>query len=229
MSRFVAPIVIACAITPSFAQSTVPYASPAWQDFGTTNITGVTGNFLPGWTALTASPDLGDDLFAIPTTSLSGAPDDAALWLLQVVPSAVDLAANESVRLSLSGFTIGEFYTLDFFATIVSEPFASWDGNDDQLDVSITGADIIDWDSTTLNDPVDSDGMNVWVPQSIGFTALNSTVEFDFGANPAGIDIGNAATRFGIDGLTVLPVPGPGSAATLWAGVLCLGRRRCRV
>jgi len=44
------------------AQTTVPYLSAGWKDFGTTNITGLAGNFLPGWTSLTATPDLGDDV-----------------------------------------------------------------------------------------------------------------------------------------------------------------------
>ena len=43
------------------AQTTVPYLSAGWKDFGTTNITGLAGNFLPGWTSLTATPALALD------------------------------------------------------------------------------------------------------------------------------------------------------------------------
>src|SRR5690606_2448546 len=83
------------------AQATVPFASPGWQDFGTTNITGLTGNFLPGWTSLTASPDLGNNLFFIPTTSLSGASNDAGLWMLGYDLGSIGAPSNESARLSL--------------------------------------------------------------------------------------------------------------------------------
>ena len=71
------------------AQTTVPYLSAGWKDFGTTNITGLAGNFLPGWTSLTATPDLGDDVFFIPTQSLSGSPGDAALWMLNYDPGSI--------------------------------------------------------------------------------------------------------------------------------------------
>ena len=80
------------------AQVTVPFTDTSWQGFGTTNIVGVTGNFLPGWETVVISPDLGVNLFGNPNQTLSGAPDDAALWMLQF-PSGS--ANTEEARLSL--------------------------------------------------------------------------------------------------------------------------------
>jgi len=208
------------------AQTTVPFAAAAWKDFGTTNVTGVTGNFLPGWTSLTASPDLGNNLFFIPTTSLSGAADDAAIWM-----NAFDLASaggisNESVRLSLDGFSVGQTYQLDFFATLAQVTSAGWVGNNDSLDVAIAGADIATFNTTILNDPVDADGMNVWDAQSIVFTALSTAITFDFGGSPA-VDPGGSATRYAFDGMDLRAIPTPGTLGALTlCGLAALRRQR---
>lgn len=208
------------------AQPTVPFASAGWMDFGTTNITFVTGNFLPGWTALTGSPDLGFSPFFIPTTTLTGAPNDAALWLLNFNLGTPQGASNESVRLSLDGFTPGQTYELNFWATIHREPFASWNGNNYALDVAIGGADIATFATSILNDPADSDGMNVWSPQSITFVPTGTGVTFDFGGAPIGLDPLVGAARFGIDGMQARLVPAPGAALVLLAGIGAARRRR---
>ncbi len=208
------------------AQTTVPYLSAGWKDFGTTNITGLAGNFLPGWTSLTATPDLGDDVFFIPTQSLSGSPGDAALWMLNYDPGSIGAVSNESVRLSLDGFTIGDTYELSFFATVVTNSFAGWVGNNAPLTADITGADIATFATTPLIDPVDADGLNPWTPFTITFTALSTNVQFDFGATPIGLDPAGTATRFGIDGLDARLVPTPASAALMSLGGLLAIRRR---
>ncbi|MCA9273802.1 MAG: hypothetical protein KDA31_12250 [Phycisphaerales bacterium] len=218
---------ITALVAPSAAaQATVSYLSTGWKDFGTTNITGLTGNFLPGWTSLTASPDLGDDVFFVPTQSLSGAPGDAALWMLNYDPGSIGAPANESVRLSLDGFTIGDTYELSFWATIVTNSFAGWVGNNDALSVDIAGADIASYLTPILSDPTDADGLNPWTPISITFTALSTNVQFDFGATPIGLDPAGTATRFGIDGLDARVVPTPASAALVGMGGLLAIRRR---
>lgn len=209
------------------AQTTVPFASPGWQDFGTTNITGLTGNFLPGWTSLTASPDLGNNLFFIPTTSLSGASNDAGLWMLGYDPGSIGAPSNESARLSLDGFSIGDTYELSFFASIVQYSAAGWVGNNEQLAIDIAGASITSYTTGVLSDAIDNDGLNTWVPQIISFTATAGTVEFDFNASPIGLDTAGTATRFGIDGLKARLVPTPASAALMGiAGLLATRRRR---
>lgn len=214
-----AAIVAAMAGLGAHAQPTVPFSSTGWMDFGTTNITGVAGNFLPGWTTLTGSPDLGFSPFFIPTTTLSGAPNDAALWILNFNLGTPQGASSESVRLSLDGFTPGQTYELAFSATIHREPFAGWNGNNYPLDVAIAGASITSFATSILNDPADSDGMNVWTPQSIVFTALAPNVVFDFGGAPIGLDPLGGAARFGIDGMQARLVPTPGAAVVLLAGI----------
>jgi len=219
---------VACGIAlcgTAAAQTTVPYASAAWKDFGTTNVTGVTGNFLPGWTSLTASPDLGDDLFFNPSTSLSGADGDAAIWMLNFDLGSPGGVSNESVRLSLDGFTIGETYELDFWATILQYTWSGWDGNDHALDVALVGADVATFSTSILNDPVENGGLNVWTPQSIVFEATSTTITFDFGGSPT-VDPGGDATRFGFDGVDVRLVPTPASSIALALGGLATFRRR---
>ena len=208
-------------------QATVPFGSLGWKDFGTTNITGVSGNFLPGWTTLTATPDLGNNLFFIPTTSLSGASNDAGLWMLNYDPGSIGAPSNESTRLSLNGFTIGETYELSFFATIVQQSISGWIGSSAPLVIDIAGASIPDYTTGILTDAGDGDGLNVWVPQSISFVATSTTVEFDFGASPVGLDPSGTATRFGIDGLEARLVPAPTTAALIsMGGLLAIRRRR---
>jgi hypothetical protein len=222
MSNRARLLAITLALTTAAASSasaavTVPYTDPGWQDFGTTSITGVTGNFLPGWETVAPSPDLGTNLFGVPNQSLSGAPDAAALWMLQV-PSG--LASNEEAKLSLSGFSVGQTYTLPFFATVLRG--GTWYTDNDALDVSIVGATPAAFSTTVLVDPVSDDGMNDWIPQTIVFTATASTVDFTFGGGATGPD----AVRFGIDGFTgVKSVPEPASLALLAFGGLALMRR----
>tara|TARA_R110000868_G_scaffold226872_1_gene479801 strand:- start:334211 stop:334897 length:687 start_codon:yes stop_codon:yes gene_type:complete len=219
--------VLSCAAGMAWGQATVDYTTMGWSDFGTTDVTGVAGNFLPGWTTISATPDLGDDVFFVPTDSLSGVDNDAAMWFNQFDPSSPTAVSNEVARLSLSGFTIGQTYSLDFFATIVSYSFSGWTGNDDAIDVAIVGADISDWDSTILNDAVDADGFNEWVEQSLVFTATSSVVSFDFGSNASyHTDIGTQATRLGIDGFSARVVPAPSALGLLGLGGLAMGRRR---
>lgn len=207
----------------STAQTTVPWTSTGWMDFGTTNVVGATGNFLPGWTTLQSTPDLGDDLFSNPSQSLSGADDDAGLWFLQFAAGSSSPSSNEVAQLSLSGFTPGQVYTLEFFATIMEYSFAGWSGAADEIDVTLTGADIASWQTSPLEDLGDADNMNEWVAQSLTFTALSGTVEFTFNDNPTASDPSNIA-RFGIDGVRM--IPSPGSAALLAVGGLTAVRRR---
>jgi hypothetical protein len=215
-------LAIPLALTTAAASSasaavTVPYTDPGWQDFGTTTITGVTGNFLPGWETVVPSPDLGVNVFGQPNQSLSGAPDDAALWLLQFTSG---LANNEEAKLSLSGFAIGQTYELPFFATVLRS--GTWNTDNDAVEVSIAGATPTAFSTTVLVDPVSDDGMNDWIPQTIVFTATASTVDFTFGGGAIGPD----AVRFGIDGFTgVKSVPEPASLALLAIGGLALLRR----
>lgn len=207
------------------AQSTVEYTTMGWTDFGTSNITAVAGNFLPGWTTIQATPDLGDDLFFVPTQSLSGADGDAALWMNQFDPSSPISDQNEIARLSLSGYTIGQTYELSFYATVYLSTPSGWVGNDDSIDVALSGANFSDWDSTILSDSGDVDGLNDWIAQTITFTAMSDTVTFDFGGNAEGPD---GATRFGIDGFSSNLVPTPSTLGALTLSALAATRRRRR-
>jgi len=227
MKSVSAIVVLSCAASIASAQATVDYTTSAWADFGTSNVVGVAGNFLPGWTTITATPDLGQSLFFIPTQSLSGAADDAALWMNQNDPASAGAPANEIARLSLSGFSIGQTYSLDFYATLYLSITSGWAGNNDALDVSIAGASISDWDSTILTDVGDIDGLNDWVAQSLVFTATSSIVSFDFGGNASyHTDIGTQATRLGIDGFSARVVPAPSAGLVMLLGGVVAGRRR---
>lgn len=218
---------LACVSGIASGQATVDYTTTAWADFGVTDVTGVSGNFLPGWTNINATPDLGDDVFFIPNESLSGVDNDAALWFNQFDPSSPTALSNEVARLSLSGFSIGQTYSLDFFATLMTSSLSGWSGNDDSLDVAISGADISDWDSTVLSDVGDGDGLNDWVAQSLVFTAMSSVVEFDFGGNASyHSDIGGNATRLGVDGFSARVVPAPSAGLMVLLGGVAVGRRR---
>jgi hypothetical protein len=219
--------VLSCVSGVAWGQVTVDYTTTGWTDFGTTDVISVAGNFLPGWTNINATPDLGDDVFFIPTDSLSGVDNDAAMWFNQNDPASAGAVSNEVARLSLSGFSIGQTYSLDFYATIVQFSGSGWVGNDDAIDVAIAGADISDWDSTILTDTGDSDGLNDWIAQSLVFTAMSSTVSFDFGGNASyHTDIGTQATRLGIDGFSARVVPAPSALAILGLGGLLGARRR---
>ncbi len=207
----------------AIAQPTVPFSSPAWQDFGTTDITGLTGNFLPGWTVGNASPDLGDDVFFIANESFSGVDDDAALWMLGYHPSSAGYVSTETAVLSLSGFTIGNTYEIGFAATLVQHSFAGWNATSDQLEATLTGASISTWTSTVLTDAGDADGLNTWDTQLISFVATDTTVSIAFGdgSTTPGVDI---VSRIGIDAFRV--VPAPGTAGLIAAGGLLAWRRR---
>jgi len=211
----------------ALAQATVPWSDPSWKDFGTTTITDVAGNFLPGWTTLTGTPDLGQNVFFVPTTSLSGAPDDAALWMLEFDPSSPSFPSNESVELSLSGFTPGSAYALNFFASIVLNTFAGWKSPLDALNIDLIGADISTYSTSLLSDAVDADGLNAWAPQSIAFTAMAPVVKFRFNVSPTAIDP-DLVGRFGIDGCDVRLVPSPGTPAVLMLAGAAIRRRQRR-
>lgn len=205
------------------AQPTVDYTTSAWKDFGNSDVAGLFGNFLPGWEGIQGSPDFGTTtLFGIPVTTLSGAADDAAIYMNQFDATN---ASNEVARLSLSGFSIGQVYSLDFYATIVNAGmFAGWTGSTDQIEVAITGTTSSSFQTTVLTDAVSDDGLNTWDAQSIVFTAMDSTVTFTFGAGAITGD--TSISRLGIDGFDIRVVPSPAASAMLMGGGLLIGRRR---
>lgn len=207
------------------AQTTVPFTSSGWDDFGSATIISASGNFWPGWTTVNATPDVGDMPFAVPVQTLSGLSGDSALWLNNFDMGNPSYAAvNEVAALSLSGFAPGQTYDLFFFATIAHQSASGWNASIDDIQVGITGATISSWDTSVLTDPVDSDGANVWTPQLLTFTATSSVVEFRFGDGATSLT-GQGVSRFGIDGFRIIPAPG--STALLGiAGVLAARRRR---
>jgi len=209
----------------AMGQTTVSFESMGWKDFGTTTETGLVGNFIAGWTSLNATPDIGVNVFSAPNQSLTGAADDAAVWLNHFDEGAAP-AHNEVVGLSLSGFTIGESYQLTFHATLLLQTAYGWTGNDEALEVGISGADISTWATTSLVDVGDTDGMNIWVAQSIEFVAMSSVVGFDFGAGAIAPDLGGSTARIGIDGFDMGVVPSPSALAFLGLGGVFAGRRR---
>jgi hypothetical protein len=213
-----AAVVLMATVTPTaYAQVTVPYTDTSWQGFGTANIVAVAGNFFPGWETVVISPDLGVNLFGNPNQTLSGAPDDSALWMLQFTSGS---ANNEEARLSLSGFSIGQQYELPFFATVLRH--GSWATDNDTFEVAIVGADISTYSTGLLVDPVSGDGMNDWIPQTIAFTATAGTVEFTFNGGATGLD----AVRFGVDGFSgVNVVPEPASISMMVLGATSIGIR----
>ena len=211
-------------------QTTVAYTDPSWRDFGTTNITGVTGNFLPGWEQTQGSPDIGNNLFFYPTDSLSGAPDDAALWMLRFTNGS---PANEAARLSLNGFTPGTTYVMDFWATVTRSNPSGWVGDDVPLDVNLTGADISAFATSHLLDPVAGDGMNDWTFHTLEFEALSSNVTFEFNGIPTTVSPLGDVSRIAVDGfekIRITSVPEPASFLVL-AAATCFAstcRRRPR-
>lgn len=205
------------------AQTTVDYNTSGWKDFGNGSVSGLVGNFQPGWTSVQATPDYGtDNLFGIPVQTLSGAADDAAVWLNQFDSSNPN---NEIVSLSLSGFTIGNQYELTFFATIVHAPSGGgWIGNEDRIEIALAGADMPSTTTSLLVDDAPDDAMNEWVAQSITFVARADVVSFAFGADAVVDDPDASISRLGIDGFDLVPAPG---ASVVGAGlVLLAGRRR---
>lgn len=223
--RAAAALVLLILAPQALAQATVPWSDPSWKDFGMTTITDVAGNFLPGWTTLTGTPDLGQNVFFVPTTSLSGAANDAALWMLEFDPGNFGFPSNESVELSLSGFTPGSAYALNFFASIVLNTFAGWKSPLDALNIDLVGADISSYSTSLLSDAVDADGLNTWDPQSLVFTAMNPVVKFRFNVSPTAIDP-DLVGRFGIDGCDVRLVPAPCALAVIVLAAATQRRRR---
>lgn len=221
MSFSVAALVLASGA--AFGGATVSWESSEWMDLGMNDRIGLIGNFLPGWTSTNASPDLGSSLFSTTNVTLTGDPDDAAIWLNQFEQGSNSQDSNEVVELSLNGFMIGQTYELSFFASILTAS-NGWAGNMDSLDVAIQGANISDWDSEVL---IGANGSsNTWDEQSLVFTAQSDTVSFAFGENATGPALGGFATRFGIDGFSVQVVPAPSGLALIGLGGLVAGRRR---
>ena len=130
---------------------------------------------------------------------------------------------NEVVELSLSGFTIGQEYSISFAATILWH--GTWNVNSDVMEAGLTGASISTWSSTLLTDAVEFDGLNHWVPQSMVFVATDTTVSVRFGEGADGPSE-TSVSRFGIDAFRVKPVPAPGSVALAALGGLIATRRR---
>ncbi len=226
-SRFIAQAALcSCALgAPALAQATVPFSDPSWKDFGATAINSVAGNFHPGWTTINATPDLGPNPFGYPAQTLSGAPDDSGLWFNEW---GAGNGQNEVARLSLSGFSIGQAYSLTFSATLMFNSFVGWDASLGMLDVSLSGADISSFQTTMLSDAGDADGMNDWNGQTISFTANASTVEFDFGGGAVVDDPMATVSRFSVNGFDARVVPAPGAIALLAGAAPMLGLRRRR-
>lgn len=224
MDRFV--ILALCVSGTAFGQTTVSFETELWKDFGSTTQDGVVGNFFPGWTSVQATPDIGVNVFSAPNQSLSGAANDAAIWLNHYNEGGGFAHFNEIVGLSLSGFTAGEQYSLSFSASFLLHSAYGWEGNDEALEVGISGADIETWSTTLLHDDGDGDGMNEWVAQTINFTAMSSVIEFGFGEGAVAPELDGAAFRIGIDGFDIAVVPAPSGFALLGLGGLGLSRRR---
>lgn len=176
----------------------------------------ITKNFLPSWEGVTGSADLVTTAFyGLSNTSLSGASNDAGLWLLAIKPGEDNdldgLLDQEVVRLKLTDFDPGQAYSLDFSATILQQSSGNWRASSGSFGVSIDGADISSWNSSLLSDSGDADGVNQWVVQSLVFTPTRNTVSFLL--NPASLTTANAlpddprAARFGIDGFSAKAVP----------------------
>lgn len=208
----------------ALADPTVSWESSEWIDLGFTDRIGVEANFLPGWTTINASPDLGSSLFSATNVTLTGDPDDAAIWLNQFEQGSNSQDSNEVVELSLNDFMIGQTYELSFYASILTVTSNGWAGNSDSIDVGITGANISDWDSEVLVSENGAD--NVWSLQSLIFTAQSDTVSFAFGENATGPALNGYGTRFGIDGFGMRVVPAPSGLAMIGLGGLVAGRRR---
>tara|TARA_R110000744_G_C19351150_1_gene560459 strand:+ start:895 stop:1572 length:678 start_codon:yes stop_codon:yes gene_type:complete len=224
MKMYVSGAALVLASGVAFGQSTVSFESMGWTDLGTSDVIGVVGNFLPGWTSIAATPDLGSSLFSASNVTLTGDPDDAAIWLNQFEAGSPQAGANEIVELSLDGFAVGQTYELSFYATILTYTSNGWAGNMDSIDVGIDGADVSDWDSEILSSAVGQG--NTWDLQSLVFTAQSDTVSFAFGEGADGPQLGGFATRFGMDGFAVRVIPAPSGLAMLGLGGLAMGRRR---
>ncbi len=208
----------------AFGDAVVSWESSGWIDLGFSDRIGVEANFLPGWTTTNASPDLGSSLFSTTNVTLTGDPDDAAIWMNQFELGSGSEQYNEVVELSLNGFEVGQTYELSFYATLLTASFNGWAGVEDSIDVGLDGANISDWDSEVLVSENGAD--NVWSLQSLIFTAQSDTVSFAFGENATGPALNGYGTRFGIDGFGMRVVPAPSGLALIGLGGLVAGRRR---
>ena len=123
MKNLITLITLLIFINNAQAQTTVDYLSNIWKDFGTTNAIGLTGNFLPGWSSVSGTPDYSKgNLFNIPHQTLSGANNDAGLWF------QTSTGWEETHSLSLNNLTIGNDYTITFNATVLQDTRALWAG-----------------------------------------------------------------------------------------------------
>jgi hypothetical protein len=186
---------------------------------GSMNGTAQIGSPPPGWTSVSVDGD------TIPVGGLSGwatgigASSDGGTFLALLNNGGG--GSFDAVQQSISGFTIGQTYSLDFsFANVgLDTTAASNYANSGFIRANIAGVDL---DSALLNH--DGFGSQTWFNFSDSFIATGETLELTLSA----VRIGVGGYAGGIDGVSInaTSVPEPMSLALVGIGLIGLAFTR---
>lgn len=189
------------------------------------SLTGPTGTILvpPSWSIWQATPDTVD---ASGPLNFTGTP-----WTLSpdggtfVHAVGGTFPNSEGFAQTVSGFTAGQTYQIDFFQTNLGafDPASAfWMGSDGMWQLVVDGAPT-DLGTVISKQATESDPV-VWSADSFTFTATAATHELAFLARS---DFpGGPPSFMGIDGIRLTLVPAPGALAVVGIGVIAAGRRR---
>ena len=173
------------------------------------------------WTIANATPDLVDENGPFNNTGV--------LWTLS--PDGGTFARgnghhsdpgqfSEAFEQTVSGFTIGESYALEFSQTnlgFYNDNFGDWFNRDGYWGLFVD--DILVGQSTTIGGPTNFDDPIAWLSDSIAFTATSATQTIRL---QAFTDDTSGIAYLGIDGLVVRTVPTPAEAWLFGSGLIGL-------
>lgn len=131
----------------------------------------------------------------------------------------------EGIGQVVSGFTIGQVYQVDFFATNLgfeNAVTAAWTGSDGYVEFFVDG--VFEGSSSLLSKPTLSTDPTVWSAHTVTFIATDTTLELAFAADRPGSAV--EAAYMGVDGIRLSRVPTPGAFGVLGVASLVAGRRR---
>jgi len=165
------------------------------------------GEFPTGWTASNLQGFGVLDWAAVVNPAFP-APDGNNGYVL----SATDTGGNDFLSQTVSGFTVGDTYTLTFAIAPEAGPSAGRPGA--FMDIFFTGANISVANFSAIG--IDGQFWGPWQAQSVSFTATSTSVDFLMKANlthPGG------SWEMGLDNFQLTAVPEP---STYVAGALLL-------
>jgi len=181
------------------------------------------GNAPPNWFNWQKTPDTVDALgpFNNTGTPWTLSPDGGTF----VRAGGSDFANSEAFAQVVTGFTIGQSYTLNIFQTNLGfehPTSGAWIGEVGNWEFAIDGS-VVDATSLLTKQALPTDA-TVWSADSLSFVATATTHELAFisrSVDPLGL-----AAYMGIDGLRFQPVPSPSALPALALGGLAMMRRR---